>query len=302
MRITTTRRNLLKRLAGATAFGLLGASVGHEAPFVKAGFGTGATFQIDTLNSSGNIALSTILESPSSGLPANYTMSANLFRVNNRGGTGSAPTLVGGNVAIIGYTFGQASGVKVGVHGETDIGTPENIYSYGVQGISDGYSSAGVYGYSRNNGAGVQGYSPIGSGYGGLFTGNRAPLRLTSNSYPGVPTSRSIYHYPGEFWVDNTGAVYYCTTEGLESAATLANWRKLAGPTTTGTLHLLPTPYRAVNTLDGTDLNSFKGALISSHFFGVKLMFYKLKCVVCLIELGKNSDKAGLYRQFNPIT
>jgi hypothetical protein len=259
--MTSTRRNLLKRLAGAAAVGFMAASVGHEAPFVKAGSGTGATLQIDTQNSSGNSALSTILESPSSGFPVTYTMSGNLFRVNNRGGTGGAPTIVGGNVAITGYTFGQASGIKVGVHGETDIGTPDNIYSYGVEGVSDGYSSAGVYGYSRNNGVGVQGYSPVGSGYGGLFTGNRAPLRLTSNSYAGVPTSRSIYHYPGEFWVDNTGAVYYCTTEGTESIPNLANWRKLAGPTSAGTLHLLSTPYRAVNTMDGTDLNNFKGAL-----------------------------------------
>ena len=36
---------------------------------------------------------------------------------------------------------------------------------------------------------------------------------------------------------------------------------RLAGPGSAGTLHLLPTPYRAVNTIDGTDLNTFKGAL-----------------------------------------
>ena len=113
---------------------------------------------------------------------------------------------------------GQSNSTKVGVYGETDVGTPDNLSTYGVQGVSDGYSSAGVYGYSRNDGVGVEGYSPVGSGYGGLFSGNRAPLRLTSGTYFEVH-HRSLYHYPGEFWVDNSGAVYYCITGGNESAS-----------------------------------------------------------------------------------
>jgi len=83
------------------------------------------------------------------------------------------------------------------------------------------------------------------SGYGGKFTSSFAQIQLVPAS-TAVPTSFSN-HNTGEFFVDQKGALFY-SVNSTGSAGTPDRWVKLAGPTTAGTLHLLPTPSRFLDT------------------------------------------------------
>jgi hypothetical protein len=67
----------------------------------------------------------------------------------------------------------------------------------GVVGVGTG--RAGVVGGSDN-------------GYGGWFTGGRAPLMLGPSSTAGAPNSGT--HQMGELYVDVNGVLYFCTGTG----------------------------------------------------------------------------------------
>lgn len=83
------------------------------------------------------------------------------------------------------------------------------------------------------------------TGYGARLSGGLSQLFLdpTATVINGTPTSGD--HAKGELFVDAGGDLYYCVTAGTGSAA---KWRKLAGSATSGSLHLMPSPGRFVDT------------------------------------------------------
>ncbi len=124
----------------------------------------------------------------------------------------------------------------------------------GIQGFASAAQTAGVFG-RNDGGVGVwgetaNGYGVFGdsvAGYGGFFQGGYATLLLQ----PGGPTPGATpptgAHLKGEVFVGTDGTIYFAIANG----STLATWRKLAGPTTAGSLHVLPTPDRYVDTRAG---------------------------------------------------
>jgi len=115
-------------------------------------------------------------------------------------------TPAGLKIAITGITLGSDPHLpdirnKVGVFGLSDTGK-------GVLGAAT--SGEGVFGTS-GGGAGVYGEST--SGVGGVFKGNRAPLRLIPATTAGAPTTNS--HDVGELYVDKDGKLYICTASGM---------------------------------------------------------------------------------------
>jgi len=136
------------------------------------------------------------------------------------------------------YGKGQRTGVRgegprTGVEGHAGPASASGGFagSAGVVGTtSSSFASSGVFGAAlfpsaghgvvgQGNGpdyAGVRGSSD--SGYGGFFTGARAPLRLFPASSAGRPTGN---HRKGELYMDSNAALYVCTAEG-----TPGTWRR----------------------------------------------------------------------------
>jgi len=118
----------------------------------------------------------------------------------------------------------QGSGVNgfsvpgVGVRGTSTandgiVGTSAGERKSGVFGDNGKTTGAafGVSGRSQSpEGAGVFGFSDV--GYGGQFSGARAPLRLQPATTIGRPTTGS--HQTGEFFVDGNGELFFCKLGG----------------------------------------------------------------------------------------
>lgn len=151
------------------------------------------------------------------------------------GGNGvSGKSIHGTGVAGVGKTgvsgLGDGRGEDVdltGVHGKC-INNPRNFTGSGVFGEND--QGAGVQGAS-NISTGVWGHSESGWGvhgssagsYGGVFASkNFAQIRLEPADSLGPPTWGP--HLKGEFFVDRTGALFYCY------GGDPPRWEKLAGP------------------------------------------------------------------------
>ena len=121
------------------------------------------------------------------------------------------------NVAFGVGVFGKAEGPATGVAGEAVNGPA--IFggsSFGVGVLGRGYST-----------------------YGGYFSGAQSALMLeVSNTTP--PPQRADIHQEGEISHGPFGELWACVGVG-----TPGQWRKLAGPTTVGQLHLLAVPVRA---------------------------------------------------------
>jgi hypothetical protein len=79
------------------------------------------------------------------------------------------------------------------------------------------------------------------NGYGLRAQGGLAPLFLVGGSTAGAPTAGT--HAVGELYASNTGQLYYCVTAG-----TPGTWRQISGSSTSGSLHLLASPSRFVDT------------------------------------------------------
>jgi hypothetical protein len=164
---------------------------------------------------------------------------------NTNGGFGVAGTTTGdsgpkGTVAgVWGSNFGAGAGVRgtskggAGLLGEGPTGV-SGQGGIGVLGRSAETSaftpSPGVWGLQTAGGVGVLGGASGGTGsigvlgnggYGGVFEGNQAPLRLIPSTSAGQPTIGE--HLVGEFYVDSTGALFYCRTTGTPGV-----WVKLA--------------------------------------------------------------------------
>jgi hypothetical protein len=95
----------------------------------------------------------------------------------------------------------------------------------GVVGTSKAQNRSGVYGFNSQRehiaygvfgrchapeGAAVAGESE--HGYGGSFSGGRAPLFLAPARTVGPPRAGS--HLRGEFYVDSSGDLFYCKQDG----------------------------------------------------------------------------------------
>jgi hypothetical protein len=100
---------------------------------------------------------------------------------------------------------------------------------FGIVGDGVGAAGAGILG--RNNGGdGVRGEGTNGvhakatSGYGGLFEGGKAQLRIVPKGSAGKPTSGA--HTKGEIYMDSAGALFVCTANG-----TPGMWKKVTTTT-----------------------------------------------------------------------
>lgn len=149
-------------------------------------------------------------------------------------GSGSEGTIA----AVWGSNSGAGAGVRgtclggAGILGEGAIAV-SGRGSIGVQGTSSEKGTLvptpGVWGEHLAGGTGVLGTSAgpgsVGvfgtGGYGGELNGTQAPLRLDPSNSAGQPTTGN--HLVGEFYVDSTGALYYCRSTG-----TPGTWVKLA--------------------------------------------------------------------------
>jgi len=152
---------------------------------------------------------------------------------------------------------GIARQAPPGVQGESDgpgvrgLGLPGVIGEgpTGVHGLGEGppdVDHVGVLGESDNRGAGVHGHNqsgtvpgevPVGNGsggpgvlgesdngYGGVFAGKFAPIRLMHGDLLWGPP-RGTLHKVGEFYIDLNGGLFYCYGQSPP------RWQQLAGPT-----------------------------------------------------------------------
>lgn len=95
-------------------------------------------------------------------------------------------------------------------------------------------------------------------GYGGKFSSSFAQLQLVPAIGMAVPTSFAGRN-TGEFFVDQNGSLFYAV-KADGTAGTPDRWVKLAGPTTSGSLHLLNPPSRFIDTRPG-GLNAINNPL-----------------------------------------
>jgi hypothetical protein len=110
----------------------------------------------------------------------------------------------------------------------------------GVKGVSNGAAGAGVSGDSAN-GFGV--FGTTSTGY-AVYSNGR--LGVGQFVIDGAPKT-GIYAL-GDIVRDAVGNMFVCVLAGTDSAA---SWRKIAGPSTAGQLHLLPSPLRAYDSRPG---------------------------------------------------
>jgi hypothetical protein len=136
-------------------------------------------------------------------------------------------------------------------------------FTQAVLGLAEGSADAvvgtanggrGVFGSSQVN-TGVEGrsVSSIGvaglstGGVGGEFEGHAAALRVDVGSLT-APPARTDSHFPGELDPDVNGNLWYCAVAGSPGG-----WRKLAGPATAGSLHVLASTIRVYDSRPGFD-------------------------------------------------
>jgi hypothetical protein len=106
--------------------------------------------------------------------------------------------------------------------------------SNGLWGVSLGALGAGVTGES-DVGYGVYGVSA--SGY-PLFAAGSGRIGMSAHVVTGPPSAGA--YVSGDVIRDSQGAMWVCVTGGSPGT-----WRKVAGPTSAGQLHVLPSPVRA---------------------------------------------------------
>jgi hypothetical protein len=127
-------------------------------------------------------------------------------------------------------TAGAADGDALQIGGTNQCQSPTELTSgTGATALivtANGNGGTGIVGIAGPIvGTGVRGVSSSGYGLQGqALPGGLAPLALSaSGSVTGHPTTGT--HGPGEFWVDNLGALFYCTVTG-----TPGTWVKLSSP------------------------------------------------------------------------
>lgn len=216
--VRASRRNMLK-LAGAAAAGAVVATTSNVMPAaavdtepLKAGLTTSTT---------STSASSTVLEYTNTTTPAvdgaiiGTFADANIFNVRD-----------------------TRSGIALGNAGASSF--PAAIAGYSYRTVANG-----VYGFTANPGYGVVGNATGAAGIGMLAVGAKANLQLLSAG--AAPTARTDAHTKGEIIDDTNGDVWVCVVSGSPGT-----WRKLAGPSTSGSLQLLASPKRVYDSRAGT--------------------------------------------------
>jgi hypothetical protein len=151
-----------------------------------------------------------------------------------------------GRAAVIGSNTGTDG---IGVYGRNNASS-----GIGVYGLNTGSAGSGVYGQHDNtstSGNGVVGVSTFGYGIVGSGTlgdllangGGRVVLNAAGVANPPATTTATL----GTIARDAAGNLWVCVAGGNPSS-----WRKLAGPTTSGSLHLLASPTRVYDSRVGT--------------------------------------------------
>jgi hypothetical protein len=117
------------------------------------------------------------------------------------------------------------------------------LFPAAIQGLADnGVVTHGVYGYSAvTDGNGVVG---VGNAAGVFASGGRADIALGGLGAP--PYSTGTDYNDGDIIEDVNGDLWACVVSGAPGT-----WRKLAGPNTAGSLHLLATPVRVYDSRPG---------------------------------------------------
>jgi hypothetical protein len=141
------------------------------------------------------------------------------LRVNNASDVDiSTGLLAGRSIAILGSSSGvdPQNTSHVGVMGVSD--NAQGVYGYttadalaAIVAVSSGASGTGIYAQALGTTEGW-GIEAIGGAYGGVFTGNRAPIRLASGASNGAPGTG--LHYRGELYVSADGHLYFCRAGG----------------------------------------------------------------------------------------
>jgi hypothetical protein len=179
-------------------------------------------------------------------------------------------------VGVMGYAR-LASGISTGVYALNDSSSGRGLYAlstpligdtvgvvaennsvagkavYGVANAGSG-NTTGVMGVSSSpDGVGISGSS---AGYGGVFSGTKAPVLLSaSGAVAGFPTSGN--HVRGELFVDNAGKLFYCTETGTPGIWIQLSNNLIAGgnitltPNANGTTTISATGNTGVATLNG---------------------------------------------------
>jgi len=151
-----------------------------------------------------------------------------MLKVDSTGVATPAPAVHGLAGALQSAIRGQ--GVGAGSIGGSFTGEAIGLQAAAGDGV-------GAYLYGLHIGASISGTIPlvIGPGHGAV----------------GKPTG---HHFPGAIAYDADGELYLCTAEG-----TPATFRKIAGPSAAGALHLLPAPVRVFDSRDHPPLGSAGG-------------------------------------------
>lgn len=136
--------------------------------------------------------------------------------------TGAGPAVTGGNnTGTWASVLGRNSGTGPGVHGRSTGSTGDGVLGDGKNGMhgrSATFGGNGVWGESTGNGFGIRGTST--QGYGGLFQGAKAQLRLVPGTTTGAP--KTLPHAKGELYMDFAATLWVCTVSGTPGA-----WKKL---------------------------------------------------------------------------
>lgn len=118
------------------------------------------------------------------------------------------------------------------------LGADSSSYPAAVAGYANAVVAHGVFGYSGvASGYGVVGLGGATTGTGVLARGNKANLELFSAGT--APNTRTDAHLKGELICDTDGTIWACVAAGSPGT-----WRKVAGTSTSGSLHLLASPKR----------------------------------------------------------
>lgn len=132
-----------------------------------------------------------------------------------------------------------ANGSTSGVTGAAIAGVAadETDADHGVVGVTDSTSGSGYGVIGRGRGQGTIGVRA---------EGDRAALKLVPSS--GDPRTSIGTHGAGEVYQDLQDNTWVCVTSGSPG-----KWRQLAGPATTGALHMLDIPKRVYDSRNGFD-------------------------------------------------
>jgi hypothetical protein len=107
----------------------------------------------------------------------------------------------------------------------------------GVQGVTEGVGFGGNF-----EGRGV--FPTLGTASGIRVKGERATMALVPGKNPSI--NAFFDREPGEVLIDNNGDLWMCVRAGNPG-----DWRKIAGPATSGQLHLLASPARCYDSREG---------------------------------------------------